>query len=462
MKNFIFVAFLVLTFYPTKINAHGIDQHRYQDNVFEQEVTYSSNVLGANNNYDLNSDGDFTISDILLAIKALFSGSGSSLTPTPAAPTPTVTPSINVGEGFVKDIYKEDISPVTYNQIYVSEVVLNKKALELAIAKNWNGEGETLVLRPEEFGTDLLLKVRSDIESDRQGFAIPSNLEGYYTTNQAHAEILAMALLAKDNYLDFLQRKGVKSEIINIFTTTVLPGEDSIVVGNFSGGSSVIPIDYRSDTLKMSLSTAGIYNSAQIVKRSGVIDHMYGGSGDSYEKLARTMGVYVSTYHELTHALQASYYVDNDHKKKLAYLDNGFFRVWGRPWDTPTEQNIFWENESIGEERQADGLGQYALYETFNFSPAQKQQYHNFANARFADMYKELDEFLDLAEENYPDFNPINFGGVAASAISGSGGYGDYYNELKRLRLSRAFPSYMGYFNPYTEQEVQELILALQ
>jgi hypothetical protein len=421
--------------------------------------------------YDFNNDSSFNIGDIIFLIKQLFSGSGSSPTPTPVVSTPTLpapnptAPPTDVVK--IVDTYIASPSYAEPKQSFIGEIRLLSAAADILKAKNWNGQPNTISISLNEINPSLLANIQADEEARKTAFTIPSNLEPYYKSEQGQKEIEVVVKQARSEYVDYLQAKGVDQGIINAFDKEILLDlDESIVLLNDYVDQDTIsqikPGPNGENDQIITISTISVWNDARLLRESKVVEHMYGGSGENYEKLVRDIAARRQAYHEMTHALQHAFNLYKGSRRNIAYFEKAYFKNWGEPDYAFNERYLPTENKHLGYERQAEGVSLVMVSDKYNFSPKQKEQYYSIQFERFSEVRQHLENYLSTIEDRNPNYNPLDFPSDFMNSLQKNGGYGQHFNTVKIVFRAVGAAAYVGYFNPLSIQEVENFWALLQ
>jgi hypothetical protein len=403
------------------------------------------------------------------------------------AETPLVhpTPAFDgkTGSPQVESVYNENIVAPPAERIVVSEVELMLEALQLLEGTSWDGDADTpLPISIQDFDQAKLDAYVADEISDVQELTIPADLEELYISPQAAADLSALILRARDEYLGYLAFKGALLQYITEIDQNVMPADPARMVYHPDNDPQAPPtateglvIDAEGAKdharLQMNVYPVDIYNRVQLLQESGILGPEPFDPSErlAYQRQLRDMATRQLVYHEMTHVLQRAYvnlHVSADERprksawafaaKRLIDVDTQYHWRWG--------DRIFADsnNRQISDESQAEGISYEIFVNVYNLSAPQRQAVWDHFFGRLAGAQQTLNEIRQLCEARYPDFSPDEFNDVLTAVMAE---HPDFEKRAALMGITRrllALPAYVGYMNPMLPQDTEKVWEALR
>lgn len=393
-------------------------------------------------------------------------------------PAPTPEPVSTMAE-FGESIYNEDIPATHAERIVISEIYLMHEALQILMRKGWDGNPyEPLPLNVSEFDQQHLAAYIADEAHDEAILTIPPELEPLYISPEATAEISALLVQARNEYVDYLASKGALPLYLDEINRHVLPPDpqrliyypinDPNLPAAFTEGLEVGGgRDYSQ--LVMHVHPLDIYLSALLLRRSMILGEEPAAEPErlAYEHRLRDMGLRATVYHEMTHVLQRAYInthvPEEDRTSKAAWIS-----AWKTLINVDTQYHWRWgdymadsNNRHVSDESQAEGIAFEVLVAHYNMSPQQQAAVWDHLFGRLEDSRAVLDECRDIFERHFPNYWPSEFGSNLVPVMEEYRSPGR--NELVGivLRLT-SLPSAVGYLHPMLPQDTEKVWATLQ
>lgn len=364
----------------------------------------------------------------------------------------------------VQSINNSSINSPIPEQVQVNEILLAKDVFEILEQKDWNGDPDNMPLEVDDFDKSKLENYISNQQEKASKLTIPSELEDTFISTESAKEIRSLMLLAREEYLSYLEAKHVNANYIDEIKNNVLPAEASrieyVAINDpYAEPTSVGGYNINSDGEKdysqvnLILYAVDVYNVADNVDNSKILKD----STTDYWKQVRNVAVRQLMYHEMTHVLQRAFVnmnVTEEHKMdKSAYVyadrtlvdvDDQYFWNWG---NTTTFKKS--NNRQISQESQADGISFEILTNVYDMSKEQKEALWNHLFGRLTNARNALNDIKQTTESNWPNLVVDETSDEIAQIMSEYNGNAEDRKTLRNLatRIS-GFPAYIGYLNP--------------
>ncbi|HSD85668.1 MAG TPA: hypothetical protein VLG46_17530 [Anaerolineae bacterium] len=402
----------------------------------------------------------------------------------PLPPTLTTAAPGSSGSLQVTSIYNENIPPTTAERIQINELELARDALRLLINTSWNGDKDVaLPLSIEDFDASRLGAYVADERSDTQELTIPPDLAELYLSPEATREITDLLLQARNEYVAYLQAKGVLPQYSDEINRVVLPPDLARLIYHPENDPNAPPTatgptsdaegkrDYG--RLQMDVYPVDIYNRALSFNEAKILgeEPTEAAAQLAYQRQLRDLALRQLVYHEMTHVLQRAYIhlhtPAKEHQSKSAdvYADKTLDKVvdtryhwqWGSH-STISELN----NRHVSDESQAEGISFEVFADVHNLSLQQRAAVWDHLFGRLEQASAALDEIKTLCATHYPDLSMDEFGDPLAEVMAK---YSDSEARLILTRVARrlsALPAYVGYLNPMQPADTAKFWAVLQ
>ncbi|MBN1332079.1 hypothetical protein JW978_04350 [Candidatus Dojkabacteria bacterium] len=367
----------------------------------------------------------------------------------------------------IESINNSNINSPTASQVQVNEVLLARDTFRLLESTNWSGDkDDSLPISIGDYDGSKLADYIANQDNKKNLLTIPAGIENVFSSTTSAKEIRSLMILSRQEYLAYLEAKGVNQKYIEEIDSNVLPEDptrieyypenDPDAAPTSVGGYNIDEngeIDYSQ--VNLSLYAVDVFNQAENVFDSRILGTPSGDNDQDYWEKCRNIAVRQLMYHEMTHVLQRAYVNENvseEHKsdksayvyadKTMADIDDQYFWEWGNS-SIIAKSN----NRQVSQESQADGISFEILVNVYDMSREQKAALWDHMFGRLANTRAALDEIRQLVESNWPDFSPDESGSLIGDVMR------DYNKDGETTLVSLtnrmgAFPAYVGYMNP--------------
>lgn len=364
----------------------------------------------------------------------------------------------------VKSIYNENIKFTKAPQIYAPEILFLDALYKEIEKSDWNGEGG-LPVKLSDISKSLYNEML-DYESKRlERLTVPKDYEEYYLSKGEANYLQDLLMKSRDEYLDFLEQKGVNQKYIKEFDTNGLPADEKrlkyradIDPNAPASGMSTWAFGKDSSQRAGNFYALDVYNYARQIENSGVQGPKPTKKSDleNYIKTSRDMGLRMLAFHEFTHVLQTAYgtvNADESDKGKvnvalyletpLNIIDKKYFLEWGN------ESSNAIKNNQSSEERQANGISFLAMAEVYDLSEQQSEILWEHRFGRLSNAAKIFNTILPALNENYPKLRLVELDILLNQAILEDNNLTEEQKDLLNTIRSRfsIFGSDNGYYN---------------
>ena len=373
----------------------------------------------------------------------------------------------NIKGGTLKSINDSNIKIVKAERIQILSLEFVNATLDLAQGKNWGGTKESKIpLSISDYSqSDLDGWVNTSKEKD-DNLLIPDDISSVYLGNTAITEITEEVFKAREEYISFLNAKGVNQKYIDEIENYTFPNSKerfTYVAKNDpnAGLTGVSSYNGNNREAKYELQAVDIYLPSLLLKKSLIIGDEPSDISEvvPYFTKLRNMALRMTTYHELTHVLQRAVNYTNTadgFKYPTVYIQS----VKTSPeynWGGDAVKDIY--NRSIAEESQADGIAFVALTSLYDMSNAQKEQVWDHFFGRLENGAKQYETFMSKMEKDFPKYNQWDFPQKIIEDVI----YKDNASQtepgktLVRLCDAIDVAAYGGYLNPMTPDKSELL-----
>lgn len=392
-------------------------------------------------------------------------GSNNNNIDTPTNPV-TQFPQGTVSFDSIPSMRRENVPFKTATQSKIPEMELGKRALEILVRTDWTGENDdTLPITVDDFGDEFIEKILQDEKDRGTSLTIPAELEQYYTSAQANTEISELIFDIREEFLMYLEEKGVNQKYIDEINNNALPNDPErlqykgvndpdappSVTTVFSGQES--PTDHSKR--EFIIYAVDVYNGTRQLADSGILPE------DIDPITLRDMGLRVLMYHEFAHVLQKAVDTVNSSEptsksswmnatRSLQKVTDRYDRVWGSEVINDSR------NRDVSNESQADGLSFEMITTLYDMSDSQKKLYWEFKFGRLQTALDNWKFIMDTFESTYPDFWVDTFGNKLYKDVFSKA---DTSIKTPFLRITTrldAVGPYGGYFQPMRPEHTQE------
>lgn len=432
----------------------------------------------------------------LLALVVLVGTISACNLPSPVAPSPeplspaiaTIqpallpTPRLDATAAVPSDdsIYDENIPPTRAERIVISEVYLLREALQLLIQKGWDGNPDNpLPLSAADFAPNHLQAYIADEARDDLSLTLPAELEPLYTSPEAAAEISALLLRARAEYLDYATHQGVLPLYLDEVNQRTLPSDPARLLYHPINDPNAPPTEVgpltvgeRDDFSQLVLNVypVDIYNAVESLRKAKILGEEPSSAAErlAYNRRLRDMSVRYLVYHEMTHVLQRAYVTVHTPEEyrtdKAAWIyasqtlidvDTQYHWKWGGHF---ADMN----NRHVSDESQAEGLSFVVLAAHYNMSPQQQAAAWDHLFGRLADSQAALDEAREMFDRYFPDYAPDEFGSLLSSAMESYPDSAGRYTLMQICWRLSNLPAYVGYLHPMLPQDTAKFWAALR
>jgi hypothetical protein len=397
-----------------------------------------------------------------------------------AQPAPSPRPAATAAASPSGSIYEEDIPPTRAERIVISEVYLLREALQLLVQKGWDGNPDgPLPLAVTDFDQERLQAYIADEAHDDLALTVPADLEVLYTAPEAAAEISALLLPVRSEFVDYLAGKGVLPLYLDEIDQHVLPPEPGRLIydpindpnaPSTSAGPLQVGGEDDFSQLVIHVYPADIYNAAESLRQSKILGEEPASAAErlAYNRRLRDIALRFLLYHEMTHVLQRAYidvHTPAEYRTdKAAWLyaaqtlinvDTQYHWLWGGHF---ADMN----NRHVSDESQAEGLSYAVLVARYTMSPQQQAAAWDHFFGRLEDSRAVLDEARALFDRHFPDYAPDEFGSLLAPVMEGYPDLNGRYALMDVAWRLSSLPAYVGYMNPLLPQDTDRLWAALR
>lgn len=351
-----------------------------------------------------------------------------------------------------------------------------------AIDNGWDGsESMKLPVNAKSIPLTMLNGLKAKNASYEERGVFPQEMEKYYLGSTQENVLLQLGKSARNEYIAYLQKKGVNSKYINEINDNALPTNITNIFyygvtnpqDNPSQTQTLIGADGNKDDyskMQIEFYAYDIYNYTRHFTSLGLLGPEPAKGTpeyDAYYIKARNIGLRYLMYHEMTHVLQRvvdSTNVPADKKqlkgnwssatKSLFKMDNKYYIKWS---DSEIITDV--ENHAMSQESQAEGVSYEILTTVYNMSDIQKQ-------IAWEGMFGRLDKFRDeydhavnliLAKKAKIDITTIDtkiYKDVISQLTPGDEDSSVFYQTNKKLGN---LPAYRGYLHPRLPQDMPVL-----
>ncbi len=355
-------------------------------------------------------------------------------------------------EGESDELYHEHAVLKQAKRSFIPEVDFLEETLKILIRKDWDGVSQ-IPISPSDYDDEYLEKLIQE-NAYQEDYIIPDDYAILLIDEKDDVEQVIRS--AHEEYLSFIQAKDVADRYIARLQDVLPPERIEYHAVNVEDVplTAVTPAERLVHSrLRLDIYAFDIYNRMEKLEKAGL-------SRD--RRILRDASVRMLIYHEMTHALQRAYDVENawDHPdsmaawiytdKKLYLADISFHHDWGR--DYATESN----NRQISTESQAEGVSYEALLFHYKLAPAQKLIVKDALYDYLEDARISYDWSMEAFEEHFPEVNIDGFGSQLWKDSFYKVGIGgeEPVRTLSDLSLKLGnLPAYGGYFHPMEETE---------
>lgn len=370
-------------------------------------------------------------------------------------------------------IYDDSLIFTESEKIMIPELNLAADTLDLLKGTSWSGDlSDPFPLDYNDYNqSDLQSYIDYEEKRDRD-LTIPDEYLSLYNTIQSKKEISELVLIARNEYVDYLEENGIAQVYLDEINNKVFPADSSRIeyfANNDprSPATATIPIDRNDNSeLRFEIYDIDIHNDLEeILAPAGILGEIPTEDkerGEYYYTL-RNISVRYTVYHEMTHVLQRAFAqvnVDGKYKesaflinrggKTLLDVDEQYHWLWGNSLLADSY------NYTISQESQADGVAFDLVTKEYNFSDIQDDLFWEYYYGRYDDAKVELSVIKKIVESNYPSYSPRELPDMMTPVFE------DYPGSDKTLikrmigRLN-SLPAYIGYLNPVEEDDLPKL-----
>ncbi len=376
----------------------------------------------------------------------------------PGAPTAPVDPNGTADPGQIQPLF-------------IPEVEILGAAVKAVGQKSWQGPALEMPIGPSDIDSSLLAKAIDNERNRENRQRIPAELQSLFIGGQAEAEIKQLIFSAYDEYVSFLEAQGVNAAYIAEFKNRALPKEASRLVYTATNQAGPPAYTEKYDgagddygQVMIRFNARHFYNQYTIAKTS----KLYTGEGS--DKSYRDLGIRFLAYHEFGHALQRAHANVNlpaGEKTRKSYTDallGSGKSLMGADdsskkfqWGPSYVNNL--SNQIVSEERQADSIALAALQSKYKLTALQSTGLRAAFFNRLVAARDIVNTSLPSLYLQNPDFDLSQTGTALVKAIAQKYPVGSAERTALTSMLYRldALPSYVGYFNPMNEAELQKL-----
>lgn len=372
----------------------------------------------------------------------------------------------------VSSINNSNINSPDPKQVQINEILLVRDTINLLKNTNWSGSKDAkLPIKVSDYDQSRLENYIENQEAKSGLLTIPNQIEDVFSSGQSATEITSLMMLARNEYIAYLEAKGVNSKYIEEIKSNVLPEDRNRIKyhpendpnADFSsvGGYNIDENGERDySKVNLQLYAVDIYNIASNVYNSKILGEPKGEYDTQYWEECRNIAVRQLMYHEMTHVLQRAFVnmnVDEEHRtdksayvyadKTLVDVDDKYFWNWGN-----TEIIAMSNNRQVSQESQADGIAFEILTNVYDMSEEQKEALWAHFFGRLSNSRQALNEIKEISESEWPNLSVDEIGGLLKDVMR------DYNQpgESTLIRLTNrviGFPAYVGYLNPVEPED---------
>lgn len=398
--------------------------------------------------------------------------------PTVALPTPQ--PLATPVASPVESIYDEDIPPSHAERLVISEVYLMREALLLLVQKGWDGNRDgPLPLKVTEFDQEALRAYIADEAHDDQALTVPAGLEPLYISPEAAAEVSALLLQARSEYVDYLTGKGALPLYVDEINQHVLPPDPQRLVyyplnDPDSPPTAVEPLTVGGENdfgqLVVHVYPVDVFNAASSLRKASILGEEPTSAAErlAYHRRLRDIALRFLLYHEMTHAVQRAYinvHTPEEYRsdkaawvyasQTLVSVDTQYHWRWG---DHFADMN----NRHVSDESQAEGISFEVMVAVYNMSPQQQAAAWDHFFGRLDDSRAVLDQARGLFDRHFPDYAPDEFGSLLRPVLEDYPNFDGRYALMDIASRLSGLPACIGYLNPMLPQDTGKFWAALR
>lgn len=395
------------------------------------------------------------------------------------------TPSTNHSENYkseIESIYNENIVFEKAERVELSELEMALDILEILDKKNWK-EKSDFDISINDFDSSRITRFQNRQDTRNEGLTIPGDLLGIYSSSTAQKEIKDLTFQIRQEYLDYLEFKGVNKKYIDEINNNILP-EDlerfTFVFKNSADATKTMVEAFRGEDGKkdfgkyhMSISVIDFHNGARLFRNSNILDTKPKISSEIelYEKQLRDLSMRWYIYHEMTHVLQRSFM--NLHAAEgmadtlipyreetdtLMYTSKNLYWHWGEDDYQYSKKN----NLEATSESQSEGISFEILANMYNMSKTQQEATWEHLFGRMNNAQTHLDSIQEITEKNFPNYDPSDLGSDLIKSLKN-----EPLSEEKKLLTNLSLrlggmPAYVGYMNPMKPEDTSKFWDALK
>ncbi|HQK13264.1 MAG TPA: hypothetical protein PLJ78_04865 [Anaerolineae bacterium] len=399
---------------------------------------------------------------------------------TQPAPFPTPGPAATAATPSDDSIYNENIPHTRAERIVISEIFLLREALQLLVQRGWDGNpDEPLPLSAADFDPAHLQAYIADESRDDQALTLPAELESIYISPDAAAEIAALLLQARDEYMDYAASQGTLPLYLDEVNQRTLPPDPARLLYHPINDPNAPPTEVgpltvgeRDDFSQLVLNVypVDIYNAAESLRKARILGEEPASAAErlAYNRRLRDIGLRFLVYHEMTHVLQRAYITVHTPEEyrtdKAAWIYASQTLV-----DVDTQYHWKWgghfadvNNRHISNESQAEGIAFVVLVAHYNMSPQQQAAAWDHLFGRLEDSRAALDEARDLFDRYFPDYPPDNFGSQLGPIMESYTNPAGRYTLMQICSRLSNLPAAVGYLHPMLPQDTVKFWAALR